>query len=242
MTLRRWTLYGLVAIGTGIVNLPASLVGKALEHTSQQRIRMLYSQGTIWHGQLNVSIQGPKHTIAIPNPIEWRIHLWPSQSWPRLTLTHTQLTQPLEIAWTHGQWSIRKGSLQLPAAWLSALGAPFNTIRPEGVLLWSWENWDAEKNLNIQCMWRDAQSALSNIRPLGEYTMTLSGSRNHPVQITISTQQGPLILEGQGTWDPKHRFSLTGFASAHPKDQIALQGLMSQLGKQEGNRYRLTLF
>lgn len=242
MTPRRLALYGLVALITGLLNLPAALVGQWIERSTNHRIQMLSSQGTVWKGQLSLSVNTPGQAFAIPDPLQWQVRFMPNGGWVGVDIAQAQLSQPVQLRWANNRVSVSKSSLHAPATWLNALGAPYNTIRPEGVLHFDWENWEAGQGVDMKLIWQDAQSALSSIRPLGEYAIAITGIPNQTMNVQLSTRKGPLMLEGSGTMAPNQRLVFSGYASAQTSEQEALKGLLSQLGKREGSRYRLTMF
>jgi general secretion pathway protein N len=242
MTAKRLALYGLVVLTTVLINLPAALVGQWIEHSTKHRIQMLSSQGTVWKGQLSLSVNTPSQAFAIPDPLQWQIRLMPEGGWLGLDIAQAQLSQAVLVRWNNNRLTVNKSGFHAPAAWLNAFGAPYNTIRPEGVLHFDWESWEAGQGVDMTLIWQDAQSALSSIRPLGEYKIAITGVPSQALNIQLTSRKGPLLLEGLGTIAPNQRLVFNGYASAQASEQEALKGLLSQLGKREGTRYRLTMF
>jgi hypothetical protein len=129
MTPRRLALYGLVALITGLLNLPAALVGQWIERSTNHRIQMLSSQGTVWKGQLSLSVNTPGQAFAIPDPLQWQVRFMPNGGWMGVDIAQAMLSQPVQLRWANNRVSVSKGSLHAPAAWLNALGAQYNSPR-----------------------------------------------------------------------------------------------------------------
>ena len=237
----RVCLFGLVALGSALAFMPAAVVGWQLEKFSANRLRVLNSQGTIWAGQLGLGLVNHNRVYAIDGPLQWRVSA-PSTHGLSLELTHAKLPQPVHALWSPKGLRIDEGALHAPASWLAAWGAPFNTIRPEGVLQLNWKSWEAGGAVNLRLTWLDAQSALASIRPLGEYVVAITGVPNQRLDIQLRSNKGPLMLEGQGHKVGNQAWVFNGYASAQAGSQAALTGFLSQMGKQEGGRYRLNVF
>jgi general secretion pathway protein N len=84
-------------------------------------------------------------------------------------------------------------------------------------------------------------SPISPIKPLGGYEI-LANIADEIMTWSIATTNGPLLLKGQGELvsnaDSKV-VHFSGEASASPEAQESLAGLLSVLGKKEGDTYRL---
>ena len=106
----------------------------------------------------------------------------------------------------------------------------------------SWAKWQSGSAMEVTLKWQDAQSALASIRPLGEYVITVTGNPDTKIDMTLATTKGPLMLEGNGQWTNGQRFVFNGYASAQERSKEALTGLLSQMGRLEGDRYRLGVF
>lgn len=242
----RWqqTALGLGAVLLGVLLFwPASLVKSPLEQATGGRVRVLMTQGTWWHGSALLGLNDGGKTQAIPGVWQWQLGMhWASGPGLSLSLEHPTLQSPVHL---RGDWqgiNVDAVALQWPAAWLTGLGAPFNTIKPEGVLVLNMPAWARGQDFRLEVVWRDAQAALASIRPLGEYTLGLNGSASGQWAMTLSTVKGPLLMEGHGEWKTGQRVVFNGYASAQPQAREALTGLLSQMGRLEGDRYRLGVF
>ena len=211
--------FALIALAVLVWNYPVYAVSGSIESASGGKVRVLSSHGSVWH-----------------------LRLGGDASWLGIEITHPKFVQPLHLGFTGAGITVSSGELRMPAAWLGATGAPFNTIRPEGLLQLSWLEWQSGKSINATLKWLDAQSALASIRPLGEYVITVTGNPDTRLDMTLATNKGPLMLEGSGQWTNGQRFVFNGYASAQERSKDALTGLLSQMGRLEGDRYRLGVF
>jgi len=243
MKTRRWLwLFALFAGVVLIWNYPVYAVQGHIETASEGRVRVLSSSGSVWSGQMQLGLSDGSQVYAIPEALNWQLHLGRQGSWVAMEIAHPKLAQPLHLGFNAAGISVGGGEVRLPASWLTALGAPFNTIRPEGLLQLSWAQWQSDKTMQATLRWLDAQSALASIRPLGEYVITVTGTPGTQTEMTLTTTKGPLMLEGSGRWTRGQRFAFNGYASAQERSKDALTGLLSQMGRLEGDRYRLGVF
>jgi general secretion pathway protein N len=138
--------------------------------------------------------------------------------------------------------TVKAGQSELPAALLVALGTPFNTIRPGGALGVRWTDMEIRDGAlagGLQIEWREAQSALSPVAPLGSYRLQIAGAGD-TARVQLDTLRGPLRLQGSGTVKGG-RISFKGVASADPQMRPALIGLISVLGRRVGDEAILSL-
>jgi general secretion pathway protein N len=94
-------------------------------------------------------------------------------------------------------------------------------------------------NGEVQVDWRDAQSALSTVVPLGTYRLTVRGTGGVPA-IDLRTLAGPLQMQGKGTVEGS-RIRFNGIATAEPSMLGALNGLLGLLGMRSGDKVLLAI-
>jgi general secretion pathway protein N len=92
---------------------------------------------------------------------------------------------------------------------------------------------------NFQIDWREAQSALSTVAPLGSYRLQVTGAGD-TARLQLDTLRGPLRLQGSGTVKGG-RVSFKGLASADPDMRPALIGLIGVLGPRQGDEAVLSI-
>jgi general secretion pathway protein N len=76
---------------------------------------------------------------------------------------------------------------------------------------------------------RNAASALSSVRPFGEYRALVVGSGSH-ANFRVDTLGGALRIEGRGTWSRKDGLNFSGSARAVPAYKTELTYLLGFLG------------
>ena len=234
--------FALIALTVLIWNYPIYAISGKIESASAGKVRVLSSSGSIWSGQMHLGLSDGTRVYAIPEALQWHLRAGFENKWIGVAIEHPKLLAPLHLGFNGAGISVGASELRAPASWLSALGAPFNTIRPEGLLQLSWTEWKSDGELQATLKWLDAQSALASIRPLGEYVITVTGNPDKKIDMTLATNKGPLMLEGNGQWTSGQRFVFNGYASAQERSKEALTGLLSQMGRLEGDRYRLGVF
>ena len=232
-------LLALVALGTIAVRAPAAWLGDWLQtHT---KVRLLDARGTVWHGSALVGISDGRETTLIPGRIEWDVdNVRPRRLAARVS--HPWLTMPLAISVDGNGMQVKQGNARLPAGVLAGTGAPFNTLRPGGVLELAWTDAEIRGTSlkgEVQVDWRDAQSALSTVVPLGTYRLTVKGTGGVPA-IDLRTLAGPLQMQGKGTVEGS-RIRFNGIATAEPSMLGALNGLLGLLGMRSGDKVLLAI-
>ncbi|MCR2745332.1 type II secretion system protein N [Limnobacter parvus] len=240
--IRRIWPFALIALTVLVWNYPVYAVSGRIEAASGGKVQVLSSSGSIWSGRMQLGLFDGSRVYAIPEQLQWQLQLGQNNNWIGIAVEHPKLVAPLHLGIAGAGINVSEGELRMPASWLGAMGAPFNTIRPEGLLQLSWAEWQSGSSLTGTLKWLDAQSALASIRPLGEYVISVTGNPDTRIDMTLATNKGPLMLEGNGQWTNGQRFVFNGYASAQERSKEALTGLLSQMGRLEGDRYRLGVF
>lgn len=161
---------------------------------------------------------------------------------------------PLSVRWSPG-WSRHTVHLAAhhstwPAALLSGLGTPWNTLQLQAGLTWATPgltlqvgnsrlSGEGTATLDVT----DASSRLSTIRPMGSYRLTWQWPASPPGDaapaadptLSLQTLQGALQLSGNGQW-VAGRLRFEGTAEAAPGREEALTNLMNLLGRRQGSR------
>ena len=232
-------LLALTALATVALRAPAAWLGDWME--THGKFRLLDARGTVWHGSALLGISDGRETTLVPGRIEWTVDaLAPQRIAGRVS--HPWLAAPLALSAGNGAVEIARGSARLPAGVLAGAGAPFNTLRPGGLLEVSWTDSrvrGAALTGEVQADWRDAQSALSTVVPLGTYRVRLKGTGGAPT-IDLATLAGPLQMQGKGTMEGS-RIHFNGIATAEPAMQGALNGLLGLLGMRSGDKVLLAI-
>lgn len=226
---------------TLVVRAPAAWLGDWVQ--SQGRLRLVDARGTIWEGSGMLALSDGRQAMLVPGRVSWKVGFGTILS-GRVTATvaFPASPAPLELALGTQAIALKAGRAEMPAAMLGALGAPFNTVRPGGVLALRWTDIEMRKGDiagSLEIEWREAQSALSPVAPLGNFRLHV-GAAGGSLRLELDTLRGPLHLQGSGTLANGH-LSFKGLASADPEMRPALNGLIGVLGPRSGDNALLIL-
>ena len=256
--MRRVLLFALIALiavsVTALAIGPAQWVASAVARATGGRILLAEATGTIWRGQATVVFSpGDKEAarVSLPEPLSWNLSPWRLLTGAiELTLNHpSALLEPLRVQ-SHlfsGDAQLGTGRLRLPASLLVGLGAPFNTIKPGGLLSLQWQRLEIERGRmrgDIVGEWQFATSTLTTVAPFGHYRLLAEGGFPN-MRLKLLTVSGPLELTGDGTIDQGGRLRFAGRAraesSADASIKAQLAGLVSLLGRRDGDAAILSL-
>ena len=264
----RWAAAGalLGALGSLVAFAPARWAAWALLEASDGRIVLGQAQGSIWSGQARITLTGgpgSRDALTLPGRLDWRLG-WDGPA-ASLTLRHGELLpapvvlrlQPGINQWTlslpdqsaAGNASGPPAAMQWPAAWLTALGTPWNTLQPSGLLRlsspgvslhWVQGRFSLEGSVVLEAA--DIASRLSPLNRLGSYRVVVAGGGggNQAATVQLSTTDGALLLSGAGQWTGA-RLRLRGEARAASGQEAALQNLLNLIGTREGARSLLSI-
>ena len=233
-----------------IYQCPARWLAPWVQQQSGGFLQLQQVRGTAWNGSAYLTLR-PGHD-SNPQALAWSRRL----SWQlgfkglnRLEIRLNSGVPALDQPWVwQVQWhpsglevGISDVDWRLPAAWLSGLGAPWNTLQPDGLLRiqtqqWRWKRMDGQWQpegqitLTVQGM----TTRLSTLRPLGDYQIRLQGGARTAIELI--TLHGPLRMTGLGNWNQGH-LQFQGEAWADQSyDEAVLSNLLSVLGNRRGPR------
>jgi general secretion pathway protein N len=249
----RKLLYVVAALAALLVTMlviaPAQWAASALNNASNGRLELAEASGTVWNGSaLLVLASSPEPgapRATLPERLVWRLSPWALLLGQLdLTVSHpSALAQPLAVRAPlvgAGTTTLSATTVRVPASLLVGAGAPWNTIRPGGILLMTWDRLQIERGRvqgNISAEWQYASSALTPVSPMGHYRLQTNGVWPG-TQLELMTISGPLELKGSGTIPEGGRLRFTGRAQAmagtDPGVKAQLTGLISLLGRRDG--------
>lgn len=255
-TSSRWAWLG-VALGLSaalVTQAPAYWLAQWVALASDQRMLLQDPQGTVWNGSAQwVLNEGPRNknvaTTSLPTRVTWQLapHLdlsaqrWGVSAWvASACCTPEPLRMDISPLWQGVRVQVNDHTSQWPAAWLEGLGAPWNTVQPEGVmqlqttqLVWE-QRGDATRLFGQgELQLRQLATRLSTLKPLGNYRVRVLGGDT--IALTLDTLEGSLQLQGTGQWQ-QGRLQFNGEATAAPDAQDALSNLLNVLGQRQGNK------
>jgi general secretion pathway protein N len=245
----RWAVGGAL-LGTLValaVFAPARWLAAGLARATQQQVILSNPLGTMWRGSAQLVLTGGAGShdrTSLPGRLNWTL----APSWKGLSArvqADCCMLQPVALGiqplWGGVQLSLARLQAELPARLLEGLGAPFNTLQPQGRLSLAspglsvrWLGGRASLSGEADFTASDVSSRLSPLKPLGSYRFVIAGGDSPTV--TLSTLgQGPLRLSGSGQWVGS-RLRFSGVAEAAPEHQAQLSNLLTLIGRRSGGK------
>lgn len=244
----RWQLLsiGLAAYALGLIaTAPATLIDARLEQASAGGLRLAEASGTLWSGTGQLEIRDASRSSGIAKNIAWRIrpaYLLRGKLLYEVALDHALKRFPVTI--TVSRIEVADADVNLPAA---ALGLGVAKLAPLGlsgdmllhIARLSFGRGTVQGNATLQ--WHGAGSAFTRISPLGDYELRFDGDGT-AVRASLRTLQGPLQLDGQGSWTSGRRPVFRGSARVPPQQQEQLAPLLRMIAVQRSEgRFDLLL-
>ena len=223
----RWLAFGLGAYAAALVVLvPATLIDVQLQRASHGRLRLAEAHGSLWSGAGWIEIRDAEGKAGVAKRLAWRV-LPVSLLRARLVaeVGLDQAAKPFPVSISLSRMEIANAGIRVPAAVLG-LGLPrLAPLRLSGEVLISVPRLSVERGRvdgEATLQWRAAGSALSPISPLGEFEVQIKAVGS-AVHAALSTLNGPLQLEGKGTWSNGARpsFLVAARVPAQHQEQLA---------------------
>jgi len=254
----RWSVGG--ALLGGLLGLgmfaPATWLAQALASSSNGHLLITDARGSVWRGSGVLVLTGgvgSRDASALPGRVRWVVGIKGLGLLIKAQqdcCINGELQALLKPGFSRSELSLAGADdwlLRWPAAWLAGLGTPWNTLQLGGSLRISARDFRLE---SVQGRWRQTEksgqmdlalnqlsSRVSTVEPLGSYRLSIS---TDPASagvslLKLSTLDGALLLNGQGSWSAgKTRFS--GEAAAAPGFEAALNNLLNIIGRRQGER------
>jgi general secretion pathway protein N len=233
---------------------PASWLAGFVADATGQRVVLANAVGTLWSGSARLEFNGGSGSTdatALPGRVNWRLR----PSWTGFTTaldasccTKQTLTVTTRLRWGGAQVDLSDNVSHWPAALLTGLGTPWNTLQAEGDLQLSTRalavtvvegRVSVSGGADIEA--RQMSSRLSTLRPMGSYRFSITGGgAGGATALALETLDGSLLLSGSGQWAGAHlRFN--GVATAAPEREAALANLLNIIGRRDGARSIITV-
>ncbi len=230
--MKRWSLpaIGLGAYALGVITTaPATLVDAGLQRASDGRLRLAEAQGTLWSGSGQIEIRDSGGRTGVAKSFAWRI--LPESLLRGHLVCEVELeraAKPFPVTISLSRIELANADISLPA---TALGLGVPKLAPLGltgdillhVASLSIERKQMQGNVTLQ--WRDAGSVLTPISPLGDYELNLD-AEGATVHVLLRTIQGPLQLDGKGSWANGDNPDFLAIARVPPQHQQQLGPLL----------------
>ncbi len=239
-------LWPLVGFGLGVYALglittaPATLIDVGLEQATAGKLRLAEARGTIWSGAGLLEIRDSNRRGGVAKSIAWRV--LPSYlllGRLRCEVALDQTTQRFPVTVSLQRIEISDADMTLPAASLG-LGEP--KLAPLGLtgdVLLHIARLSVGRNTiqgNATLQWKAAGSTYAPVSPLGDYELRFDAD-GAAVRATLRTLQGPLQLEGQGSWTRGGNPAFLGAARVPPQYLQQLAPLLRMIAVERGAGY-----
>lgn len=253
--LRRWAWAGALvgALVALVLQAPAAWLAATVASASNGRVQLAEAEGTIWSGSAVMVLtagSGSREARTLPGRLEWRLR--PHGLAGQLDLRQACCLNDwvsLRVSPGLGRVRVEVGPERdwlglWPAALLTGLGTPWNTLQPSGALRlvtrtlafeWVQGRFVLQGQADLELV--DFASRLSTLPRLGSYRLSLSSdpAQAGTLQVLLTTLDGSLRLSGQGSWSASG-MRLRGEATAADADQAALNNLLNIIGRRDGAR------
>lgn len=245
-------------LGLGLALLvwaPARWLAWGVQQASQGQVQWRDARGTVWNGSAQLVLSGGAGSLdaqALPGRLHWTLMphgLGLQLGWLADCCMAEAARLRVQLGWATWQVQASDHRSVWPAALLTGLGAPWNTLQPVGQLQlhtqalqvqWSQGRMQLQGLAELQV--QHLSTRLSPIQPIGHYQLQLRGTPEGTAtpSLELSTLQGPLRLSGQGQWVGE-RLRFSGEASAQEGQEAALNNLLNILGRRQGTRSLISL-
>lgn len=260
--MKRWLVLGatfglVVAL---IVFAPAAWLAAAVSGASGGYFMLSDARGSVWSGSAVLVLtggEGSRDASALPGRLHWNVGLDGAAVGVRLRHACCLVGEP-RLRITPGLGRLRVEVLapggggplgQWPAAWLSGLGTPWNTLQLSGALQLSTPGivlesasgrWSFSGRADVEL--QSLASRISTLDMLGSYRLTLAGdgAGREGTSLLLTTTSGALQLSGDGQI-AAGRMRFRGQASAAPGSEAALNNLLNIIGRRQGAQSVITI-
>ena len=238
--MKAWRLigFGLGAYALGLIAAaPATLIDASLEQATEGKLRLVEARGTIWSGAGLLDMRAANHRSGVAKSIAWRVrpaYLLLGQLHCEIELDQTAQRFPLTLSLR--RFELVNANINLPAA---ALGLGVPKLAPLGL------TGDVQLHIarlsiasstiqgNATLRWNAAGSAFAPVSPLGDYELRFE-SDGATVRANLRTLQGPLQLDGQGSWTHGRNPAFLGSARVPPQHLQQLAPLLRMISVERG--------
>jgi general secretion pathway protein N len=205
----------IVYLAAIITTAPSTLIDAGLQRVTDERLRLAEAQGTLWSGNGQLEVHA-KNGQSIARQLKWRIL--------PVMLLRGRLTAEVMLGRDGGHFpvTLSRAGIELANVDLTLPAAAFGLGIPElAALGFTGELSIHVANLSLSrdsihgsalLQWHAAGSTLTTVSPLGDYKIEFEADGER-VQYFLSTIEGPLRLDGRGSWThgSNHVFRGTAF-------------------------------
>lgn len=231
-----------------VINLPAEWLAWGINKYSHGSITLTQAGGTFWKGRGLLSISQNRTSPVNLGRLEWNIHsIWLliGQVDITLDLSGDGLNGRSRHTFSPGQTKLNELRISIEAIKLGSFYSPATLISPLGQI-----NINAkEVSINdkgmqgqIEIKWSDAGSALSAVKPLGSYSLIVTGNGKNAKISLSSSSNSSLNLAGNGNWALVNGTVNFNGTATPTKNKSELESLLSLMGRDLGGGKRTLRF
>jgi len=207
------TITGLLTLVFIVWLAPASLVGTVLQQASNQTWNLADAEGTLWNGHGVITGKRDKELrqVSLP-PLAWKLTgLQNGGLFFQITTTGQTIGQ-VQIGWSG--WQTNLHGLNMEAKEITPLlPGILNKGDFQGVLnvrqISAQSTWQSAGISNVEVEWLNAATSLIPQGQLGSFVLK-GHTENAGVSFSITSQDGPLMISGQGSHTPQQGFQFAG--------------------------------
>lgn len=237
----RWRLiaFGLCIFALALLaTAPATLIDSQLAQRTQGALRLAAARGTVWSGTGQLELRAADRRTGIAKSLAWRfLPTGLMRGKLEYEVALGDAAKPFRVALSPSRVDVVGADITLPAAVLAVAEPRLAPLELTGdvdlhVPRISLERRDVRGNATV--VWRRAGSALTPVSPLGDYELKLEGAGS-AVRGALRTLQGPLQLNGEGSWNGQGNPVLLATARVPPQYQQQLSPLLRLIAVERGD-------
>ena len=246
MTPRMWR-YTVLGVGFYLIFLvitfPASWVEWGLFRYTQGMVSINGASGSLWRGTAPLVVQLPQSSPQYLGDLSWNVNpLWLiiGRLQVHLNITAPNLQMQGNVALSPSTIRVAQMHGKLPASLINLYYAPAALFAPSGWLHVDIDTLAIAQGINgsIDILWQDAGSSLSQVNPLGDYRLHLTGEGD-TTRIQVETLRGVLMLNGQGHWQwGTGQLQVNGTAKPDANSAAQVEPILKLLGPDQGGGQR----
>jgi len=240
--MKQWLLFStgfLIYIISLFVTAPATLIDSQLQNFSDNQLHLVEAQGTLWSGKGKIEMLDASGQAALIKKVAWRFQA--KELWRAHLVYEVNFNQdsykpfPLTLSWS--KIELENIEFNLPAE-IVGLGLPkIAALGLTGDVFIHILNLSITGNKRqgiASLQWQHAGSTLTPVSPLGDYELYIeeAGSATHS---TLRTTQGPLQLDGKGSWGDGQTSGFLATAHIAPAFQQQLAPFLRLIAVEHGD-------
>ncbi len=238
--MKRWMLLGvgLVAYALALfATAPATLADAALRNASAGSLRLADARGSLWSGSGWIEIRDASGQSGAARDFSWRVA--PASLLRGQLVCEARLEgaiAPFPVTLSLSRIQVANADLRLPAAVLGLGVARLAPLGLTGDVLIHVASLSVARDAmagNATVKWLAAGSVLTTVSPLGDYEVGLD-AEGRTVRANLRTLEGPLRLDGKGSWTHGGNPEFLVSARVLPQHQEQLAPLLRLIAVERG--------